>query len=113
MDDSELLIFAICILALSFLAGVMEITKGLPLKKKLLCWITYVLLAAVPAFFLLQVWPSEIGNIITIYDSSDEENSLVGFFSSIVFFVSVVAIGWSGRQLGKVLRTKIFHGDLT
>ncbi len=112
MDASELLVFAICLLTLSFLAGVMDATKGVGLKKRLLCWGAWALLAAVPVFFLMQVLPDG-ATTVAIYSSSDRENSLVGPISAAVFLAFVVAVGWLGRQLGKVVKVRITGNDMT
>jgi hypothetical protein len=90
----------------------MAATKGLPLKKKLLSWVAFVLSAAVPTYVLLQVWPDGT-NTVTIYSSSDKEGSRVGPISAFVFSASVFAVFWLGRQLGKMLKTKIFGDNLT
>ncbi len=110
MSTFELIVFAASILGLSFLAGAIEATKGLSFKRKLLCWSAYLLLAAVPTFFLMQVWPGE-ESTVSIYSSSDEENSLVGPITAIVFSASVFAVGWSGRLLGNALKNRIFGTD--
>lgn len=111
MSDSDFLVFTICLLALSFLAGAMEAIKGLSFKRKLLCWLMYAVLAATPVFLLMQVLPDGT-NTITIYSSSDEENSLVGPLSAFVITGSVIAVVWCGKQVGKALRTKLLGDDL-
>ncbi|WP_218145673.1 hypothetical protein, partial [Roseovarius lutimaris] len=90
--------------------GAIEAKKGLSIKKKLLCWGAYLLLAVVPTFFLVQVWPSETSTVL-IYSSSDEENSLVGPITATVFMVSVFAVGWSRKLLGNALKNRIFGTD--
>lgn len=110
MGTFELIVFAICILILVFLAGAIEASKGLPFRKKLICWFGYVCLAATPTFFLMQVWPDG-ESTVSIYSSSDEENSLVGPITASALFASVVAVAWFGRLAGNILKKRIFGND--
>lgn len=106
MSTIELTIFATSILALSFLAGAIEAVKGLSFKRKLLCWGAYLLLAAMPTFFLVQLWPGE-KSTVSIYSSSDGENSLFGPVTATVFAAAVFALAWFGRLVGNVLKNRM------
>ncbi|WP_299969326.1 hypothetical protein [uncultured Roseobacter sp.] len=111
MSTFELIVFAICLLILGFLAGAIEASKGLPFKKKLIFWFGYLCLAAAPTFFLVQVWPDG-KSTVSIYSSSDEENSLMGPITALALFAGVVAVTWFGRLAGNILKKRIFGTDL-
>ena len=110
MSNSDLVVLATCLLILGFLAGAVEVSKGLPFRKKLIWWFGYLCLAAAPTFFLVQVWPNG-ESTISIYSSSDEENSLVGPVAAFAFFASVAAVVWFGRLAGNILKKRMFGRD--
>lgn len=109
MSAFDLTVFTICVVSLAFLAGALGASTGRPIRQKLMFWGGYLVLAAGPAYGFIHLWPVE-GSEITVFSSTNKDNSLVGPTGAIAFVASVFGASWAGKRLANILLNHIF-GD--